>query len=119
MFAIMVENGINRYTMTSLELGEVYRKLENFVADCTTQEYIENKEAINSVLSLIHTHMQYARREHLSSIIYKYAKQVQEGFMLDVMERKNLLLAVRELSSEDSEYSKELVEIGKKALKRH
>lgn len=115
----MIENGINRYTMTLQELSEVYRKLENFVADCTTQEYLDNREAINAVFSLIHVHMQHARRDYLSSIIYKYAKQVQEGIMLNVSERKNLLLAVKELSNDDSKYSKELLGIGKKALKRH
>lgn len=113
----MEENGISRYTMTSHELSEVYRKLENFVADCTTNEYLENKEAIDKVFSLIHIHMQHARREYLASTIRKYAKQRQEGVMLNISERKVLSQAVRELSYENSEYSKELVKIGKGALK--
>ncbi len=50
-------NGANRYTMSSEELMALYKKLENFIADCTFQEYQENKEAINGVLSLIHKHL--------------------------------------------------------------
>lgn len=49
-------NGAKRYTMSSEELRSLYKKLEDFIADCTTQEYIENKESINDVLSLIHKH---------------------------------------------------------------
>ena len=52
-------NGARRYTMSSEELRALYKKIENFIADCTTQEYIENKESINNVLSLIHKHEQY------------------------------------------------------------
>lgn len=53
-------NGAKRYTMSSDELRALYKKLENFIADCTTQEYIENKESINNVLGLIHKHEQYS-----------------------------------------------------------
>lgn len=54
-------NGARRYTMSSDELGTLYKKLENFIADCTTEEYIENKESINDVLSLIHKHLRYVQ----------------------------------------------------------
>lgn len=50
-------NGAKRYTMSKEELNHLYKKLENFIADCTFQEYQENKEAINGVLSLIHKHL--------------------------------------------------------------
>ncbi len=50
-------NGAKRYIMSSEELRALYKKLENFIADCTYQEYQENKEAINGVLSLIHKHL--------------------------------------------------------------
>lgn len=54
-------NGAKRYTMSSEELRALYKKLENFIADCTYQEYQENKEAINDVLSLIHKHLRYGK----------------------------------------------------------
>lgn len=54
-------NKAKRYTMTKEELNQLYKKLENFIADCTFQEYQENKEAINSVLSLIHKHLRYGK----------------------------------------------------------
>lgn len=56
-------NGAKRYTMSSGELRALYKKLENFIADCTTQEYIENKESISNVLSLIHKHEQYENQK--------------------------------------------------------
>ena len=52
-------NGAKRYTMSSEELRALYKELENFIADCTFQEYQENKEAINGVLSLIHKHINH------------------------------------------------------------
>lgn len=55
------DNGAKRYTMSLKELRTLYKKLENFIADCTTQEYLENNEAINGVLSLIHKHMSNER----------------------------------------------------------
>lgn len=53
-------NKAMRYTMTNDELYKVYKKLEDFVADCTTQEYLENKSSIDAVFSLIHKHQQRA-----------------------------------------------------------
>ena len=49
-------NMAKRYTMSNEELNQLYKKLEKFIADCTFQEYQENKDAINGVLSLIHKH---------------------------------------------------------------
>lgn len=54
-------NGAKRYTMSSEELKALYKKLENFISDCTYQEYQENKEAINNVFSLIHKHLNYVQ----------------------------------------------------------
>lgn len=56
-------NGAKRYTLSSEELRKLYKKMENFIADCTYQEYIENKEAINNVLNLIHKHEQYESKQ--------------------------------------------------------
>ena len=54
-------NGAKRYIMTKEEINQLYKKLENFIADCTFQEYQENKEAINGVLSLIHKHLRHGK----------------------------------------------------------
>ena len=54
---IIDETGCQRYKMTEQQLQALYRQLENFVADCTQQEYNENKSAIIAVYSLIHKHI--------------------------------------------------------------
>lgn len=51
------ESGCRRYTMTEQQLQALYKQFENFVADCTQQEYNENKSAIIAVYSLIHKHI--------------------------------------------------------------
>jgi len=51
------ESGCRRYTMTLEQLQDLYKRFENFVADCTQQEYNENKSAIIAVYSLIHKHI--------------------------------------------------------------
>lgn len=55
--AIIDETGATRYTMTRAELERLYKEIEQFVADCTQQEYTENKQAITAVYSLIHKHI--------------------------------------------------------------
>lgn len=55
--AIIDETGATRYTMTRAELERLYKEIELFVADCTQQEYTENKQAITAVYSLIHKHI--------------------------------------------------------------
>lgn len=49
--------GFQRYTMTLEQLQALYKQLENFVADCTQEEYNENKVAIIAVYSLLHKHI--------------------------------------------------------------
>ena len=51
------ESGARRYTMTVDELQSLYKRFENFVADCTQQEYNENKSAIIAVYTLIKKHI--------------------------------------------------------------
>ena len=55
--AIIDETGATRYTMTRAELERLYKEIERFVADCTPQEYNENKQSITAVYSLIHKHI--------------------------------------------------------------
>lgn len=54
---IIDETGCRRYTMSRGQLQYLYKQLENFVADCTKQEYDKNKESINAVYALIHKHI--------------------------------------------------------------
>lgn len=51
------EFGAQRYTMTVKELTKLYVNIEDFIADCTRDEVDKNKEAINSVLMMVHQHM--------------------------------------------------------------
>lgn len=57
MPGIIDESGCARYTMTLAQLQTLYKKFENFVADCTQQEYNENKAAIIAVYTLLHKHI--------------------------------------------------------------
>ena len=54
---IIDETGCRRYTMTLEQLQALYKQFENFIADCTKQEYDENKQAITAVYTLIHKHI--------------------------------------------------------------
>ena len=54
---IVDETGASRYTMTLDQLNRLYKFLEEFVADCTQEEYRANKAAIADVFGLIHQHI--------------------------------------------------------------
>ena len=54
---VIDESGCRRYTLTLPELQGLYWKFEDFVADCTQQEYNENKAAITAVYTLINKHL--------------------------------------------------------------
>lgn len=54
---IIDEMGCARYTMSREQLQALYKQFEDFVADCTQQEYTENKQSITAVYSLIHKHI--------------------------------------------------------------
>lgn len=54
---IIDETGCQRHTMTADKLDALYKQFENFVADCTKEEYEQNKDAITAVYSLIHKHI--------------------------------------------------------------
>lgn len=41
------EVGAIRHAMSDKELNELYKRLENFIADCTVEEAKENRDAIN------------------------------------------------------------------------
>ncbi len=49
--------GATRHAMSKAELSDLYKRLENFIADCTRNEVDENRDAINGVLTLVHKRM--------------------------------------------------------------
>ncbi len=53
--------GATRHTLSRDDLQDLYRKLDNFLADCTLEEAEENKDAFIKVKTLIHEHMQERR----------------------------------------------------------
>lgn len=50
------EFGAERHTLTKEYLDDLYRMLDNFIADCTKEEVDINREAINKVQTMIHQH---------------------------------------------------------------
>ena len=57
MNGIKDEFGCYRYTMDLPELQDLYKKFENFVADCLPEEVKENKAAIVQTFALIKKHI--------------------------------------------------------------
>jgi hypothetical protein len=51
------ELGAVRHAMTEKELDDLYKRLENFIADCTRSEVDANRDALNKVQSMIHQRM--------------------------------------------------------------
>ena len=51
------EFGAVRHAMSMNDLRDLYKRLENFFADCTRNEVDNNRDAINGVLTLIHKRM--------------------------------------------------------------
>lgn len=56
------EVGATRHAMSKVELNELYRKLENFIADCTIKEAKENRDAFVKVQTLIHQRMRETKK---------------------------------------------------------
>lgn len=51
------ELGAVRHAMTAKELNDLYKSLENFIADCTQSEVDANRDALNKVQTMIHQRM--------------------------------------------------------------
>lgn len=51
------ELGAVRHAMTAKELDDLYRRLENFIANCTRLEVETNRDALNKVQTMIHQRM--------------------------------------------------------------
>ena len=54
MKSFIDEVGATRHAMSDKELNELYKRLENFIADCTIEEAKENRDAFVKVETLIH-----------------------------------------------------------------
>lgn len=48
------EVGATRHAISDKELNELYKRLENFIADCTIEEAKENRDAFVKVETLIY-----------------------------------------------------------------
>ena len=51
------ELGAVRHAMTAKELNELYKRLENFIADCTVEEAKESRDAFVKVQTMIYQRM--------------------------------------------------------------
>lgn len=56
MRIFVVSNNERPHSLTKMqkELNELYKRLENFIADCTIEEAKENRDAFVKVETLIH-----------------------------------------------------------------
>lgn len=59
---IIDEVGAIRHSMSKKELNELYKKLDNFIADCTIEEAKQNRDAFVKVQTLIHQRMREANK---------------------------------------------------------
>ena len=53
--------GATRHAISKKELDELYKKLDNFIADCTIEEAEQNRDAFVKVQTLIHQRMREAK----------------------------------------------------------
>ena len=54
------EMGTKRHTMSRYDLEHLYKKLGNFIADCTKEELEEHKQALLDIKGFIHKRIQEA-----------------------------------------------------------
>ena len=52
------EHGATRHAMSRVEIETLYKKLDNFISDCTVQECERYKDALIGVKTLLHQRMQ-------------------------------------------------------------
>lgn len=52
------DQGAIRHSMSRDDLNELYRRLDNFIADLTCEEAEQNRDAFNAVKTIIHQRMQ-------------------------------------------------------------
>jgi hypothetical protein len=56
------ELGAVRHAMSMNDLRDLYKRLENFIADCTRSEVDANRDAINKVQTMIHQRMRLTKK---------------------------------------------------------
>lgn len=56
------ELGAVRHAMTAKELNELYKRLENFIADCTVEEAKESRDAFVKVQTMIYQRMRETKK---------------------------------------------------------
>lgn len=54
--------GATRHAMSYDELNELYKQLENFIADCTVEEAKESRDAFVKVQTMIHQRMRETKK---------------------------------------------------------
>ena len=52
------DQGALRHSMSREDLGDLYQRLDNFIADLTYEEAEQNRDAFNAVKTIIHQRMQ-------------------------------------------------------------
>ena len=56
------ELGAVRHAMTAKELNDLYKSLENFIADCTVEEAKESRDAFVKVQTMIYQRMRETKK---------------------------------------------------------
>lgn len=52
------EQGITRHEMPRFKIESLYNQLQNFIADCTVEEYKAHEQALTAIKTLLHQRMQ-------------------------------------------------------------
>ena len=52
------EQGVTRHAMPRGKVESLYNQLQNFIADCTVDEYKANEQAFTAIKTLLHKRMQ-------------------------------------------------------------
>lgn len=52
------EQGVTRHAMPRIRIESLYNKLQNFIADCTVEEYKAHEQAFTDIKTLLHQRMQ-------------------------------------------------------------
>lgn len=61
------EVGATRHAISDKELNELYKRLENFIADCTVEEAKESRDAFVKVQTMIYQRMRETKKIILTS----------------------------------------------------
>ena len=61
------EVGATRHAISDKELNELYKRLENFIADCTVEEAKESRDAFVKVQTMIYQRMRETKKITLTA----------------------------------------------------